>query len=105
EHARRCLASGDTNGRVRSVNRAYDAVMELTFSLDHSAGGEMSRQLSELYAYVSHKIVVGHGSQSDEAFAEASRLLSTMLDSWNMLARGESMPAVQTEWSQTVTTA
>lgn len=83
--ARQCLMLGDIVGRVRPVNRAYDAVNELMLSLDHEAGGDLSRNLSELYGYISQQLILGHSQQSDERFAEAARLLSTLLESWQQL--------------------
>lgn len=90
EEARRCLACGDISGRVRPINRAFDAVTELSLSLDFKEGGDMARRLADLYAYVSQKIVIGHAEQSDEALAEASRLLGTMLESWREISAPES---------------
>ena len=86
EEARRCMAVGDIAGRVRPINRAFDAVTELNLSLDFTQGGDMARRLADLYAYISQKIIVGHANQSDEALAEASRLLGTMLESWQDIA-------------------
>ena len=80
--ARRCLAQGDIPGRVRPVNRAFDAVTELSLSLDYDGGGQLSTTLGELYGYISHKIILGHTEQSDAHFAEAMRLLLTLLESW-----------------------
>jgi flagellar protein FliS len=85
--ARRCLATGDVRGRVAPVNRAFDAVAELSLSLDYRRGGEISRDLAELYGYISHKIILGHAKQSEECFAEAGRLLTTLLEGWEILAR------------------
>src|SRR3954447_24854621 len=39
--ARRCLAQGDITGRVRPVNRAFDAITELSLSLDYEGGGQL----------------------------------------------------------------
>lgn len=86
--ARHCLSSGDIEGRVRPVNRAFDAVTELTLSLDHEQGGALSRSLGELYGYILNQIILGHCNQSDENFAEAARLLSTLLESWQEVAQG-----------------
>jgi len=83
--ARRCLQAGDIEGRVRPVNRAYDAVTELMLSLDYENGGEISGNLAELYGYITHKIILGHSTQSDECFGEAARLLETLLESWHQL--------------------
>jgi flagellar secretion chaperone FliS len=86
--ARRCLATGDVAGRVRPINRAFDAVTELALSLDFEQGGEMAQRLSDLYAYISQQIILGHAKQSDEALAEAARLLRTMHESWEQIANG-----------------
>jgi flagellar protein FliS len=92
--ARRCLACGDIEGRVRPVNKAFDAVTELTLSLDYEKGGELSRSLAELYGYILNQIILGHCNQSDENFAEAARLLTTMFESWQQL--GANTAAQQT---------
>lgn len=84
--ARRCLACGDIEGRVRPVNRAFDAVTELTLSLDYETGGELSRNLGELYGYILNQIITGHCNQCDENFAEAAKLLRTLLESWQQVA-------------------
>ena len=84
--ARRRLAMGDVAGRVTPVNRAFDAVADLSLSLDLRRGGEISRNLGELYGYISHKIILGHANQSDECFAEAARLLTTLAEGWEVLA-------------------
>jgi flagellar protein FliS len=87
--ARRCLASGDVASRVAPVNRAFDAVSELSVSLDVERGGEVGKNLAELYGYISHLIILGHANQSDERFAEAARLLSTLASAWDEVARSE----------------
>lgn len=85
--ARRCLASGDIPSRVAPVNRAFDAVNELSLSLDVEQGGEVARNLADLYAYISHLIILGHADQSDDRFAEAARLLSTLAGAWEEVAQ------------------
>jgi flagellin-specific chaperone FliS len=58
-------------------------------SLDHEQGGEVSRNLADLYAYVQQQILLGHCNQCDENFAEVERLLSTLLDSWVQISQVE----------------
>jgi flagellar secretion chaperone FliS len=84
--ARRCLADGDIAGRVQPVNRAFDAMSELVLSLDLHQGGEISRNLADLYGYISHKIILGHSQQSDAAFQEAEKLLTTLLEGWDQVS-------------------
>jgi flagellar protein FliS len=96
--ARHCLATGDVAGRAKPVTRAFDAITELMLSLDHERGGEVSRNLADLYAYVQHKLLLGHCNQSDEDFAEVGRLLSTLKESWDQIAAGNiGQPAPETQ--------
>ena len=50
--ARRHVVEGNIRERSRSITRAMEIVNQLMFSLDHTAGGEISRNLSGLYAYI-----------------------------------------------------
>ncbi len=84
--ARRCLLAGDIAGRVQPINRAFDALSELVLSLDHQQGGDIGRNLSDLYGYISHKVILGHTQGSDESLAEAQRLLTTLLEAWDQVA-------------------
>lgn len=94
--ARQCLRAGDIAGRSKRVTRAFDAVTELLLSLDHEKGGEVSRNLADLYAYIQQQILLGHVNQAEENFAEAERLLSTLLESWTAIARAEREAAPET---------
>jgi flagellar protein FliS len=93
--ARRCLAEGDIAGRARPVTQAFDAITELVLSLDHENGGSISRNLIDLYAYMQQQLLLGHCNQCDDNFAEVERLLSTLTECWEQIARSaepESIP-------------
>jgi len=65
-------------------------VTELALSLDHAAGGELSKNLAELYAYTQTLLIQANVQQSDPPLEEAERLMSTLLDAWQTcLAREE----------------
>jgi flagellar protein FliS len=55
---------------------------ELALSLDHDAGGEISRSLAEMYDYLQRLILQANFEQIDAPLAEAEQLLATMLDAW-----------------------
>ena len=80
--ARRCLKSGDIRARSRAISKAMEIVTELSLALDHSAGGELSRTLAELYAYAENLLIQANTQQSDAPLAEAECLLSTLLHAW-----------------------
>ncbi|MSV35605.1 MAG: flagellar protein FliS [Bryobacterales bacterium] len=51
-------------------------------SLDHTAGGELSRNLVELYAYMQTRLIDANTNQADPPLAEVERLLTTLADAW-----------------------
>jgi flagellar secretion chaperone FliS len=80
--ARRYLKLGDIRARSRAISRAMTIVTELSLSLDHTAGGELSKNLAELYAYTQTLLIQANVKQSEPPLEEAERLLSTLLDGW-----------------------
>jgi flagellar biosynthetic protein FliS len=48
--ARRYLKLGDIRARSRAISKAMTIVTELSLSLNHTAGGELSKNLAEVYA-------------------------------------------------------
>jgi flagellar protein FliS len=88
--ARRYLKLRDIRARSRAISKAMTIVTELALSLDHAAGGELSKNLAELYAYTQTLLIQANVQQSDPPLEEAERLMSTLLDAWQTcLAREE----------------
>jgi len=95
-NARRCLAEGDVLGRSREITRAHAILTELTLSLNHEAGGEIARNLAELYDYMQRRLLEAHVTQRDELLAEVANLLATLLEGWrNCRPAAEPAPAVE----------
>jgi flagellar protein FliS len=80
--ARKCLSEGDIAGRSKGISHAIAAVSELAGSLDHSAGGEISRNLEQLYHYITQKLFEANLKQQDVLLAEVQALLATLSDAW-----------------------
>jgi len=66
--ARRHLASGAIAERARSITKAGEVLTELTGSLDHRCGGEISARLSELYGYMNSRLTEAHVPAERRAF-------------------------------------
>jgi flagellar protein FliS len=90
EDARRSLTSGEMSDRAKSVAKACDVIVELTQSLNHEEGGELSRSLLELYDYTLRRIHESNRNGDDAGFEEAIKLLSTLLEAWQSIEN--SMP-------------
>lgn len=82
EKARRHLSQGDIAARSKEITKASAILAELALSLDHSAGGDLSRTLLELYDYMQRRLLEANIQQSEPILAEVSRLLSTLLEGW-----------------------
>jgi len=80
--ARRHLKMGDIRARSRAINKTMAIVTELSLSLDHNVGGDLSKNLARLYAYTQNLLIRANVEQSDPPLAEAEHLLSTLLDGW-----------------------
>jgi|SRR5579872_539447 len=79
------LHNGDAIARAKHVTKAQEAVNELAMAVDHSSGASFTKQLVDLYAYVSTQIVKGHTEQSEAAFVNAISILKTLYDGWARL--------------------
>ena len=78
-------------------------VTELSLSLNHAAGGDLSKNLAELYAYTQSLLIQANREQSDPPLAEAERLLSTLLEAWQSCVVPEQQAGNGTSKRQTST--
>src|SRR5258708_28133773 len=74
--ARRQVQQGNIRERSRSITRAMEIVNELALSLNHAAGGDISRNLAELYAYMQTRLIEANTQQTDPPLFEVERLLT-----------------------------
>ena len=89
DSARANLARGDVMARSAAVSKAVEILNELSSSLDHQQGGEISARLAALYDYIQRLLLTAHSQQSDVPFAEAARLLSTLEEAWLSISPAE----------------
>lgn len=100
--ARKHLAAGQIAARSRAISRAYAIVAELTASLDHRAGGELSLRLATLYGYMQRRLLEANVQQADPPLAEVLGLLTTLGEAWDGIqnAASESVEPAATPWAQ-----
>jgi flagellar protein FliS len=82
QDARGHLAAGDIGGRSAAVSKAMSVLSELTTSLDMQAGGEISRNLARLYAYMNKQLSEANYRQVDPPLAETLTLLHTLAEAF-----------------------
>ena len=93
EDARGFLEQGNIVGRAKAINRAVNILGELIGSLNHEAGGDLSRQLLALYDYMMRLVIDANRQQADAPLAEASSLLRTLQEGWLNCKVAPSLPA------------
>lgn len=83
--ARQHLTRGEIVERGRSVSKAVEILAELSGSLDHQKGGELSTRLAALYDYLQRTLLDANFRQADGGLATAEVLLKTLNEAWSAI--------------------
>jgi flagellar secretion chaperone FliS len=86
EAARRYLLEGKIAERSRSISKAVAILIELSQSLDHTSGGELSARLAGLYSYMQRALLDANYQQTDGGLSETEQLLKTLRGAWAQIA-------------------
>ncbi len=68
--------------RGMNIGRAYDIVMELNNTLDHKVGGDISKNLEQLYMFMTDQYTKANINGTVEPLREVLKLLETLYDGW-----------------------
>ena len=80
--ARNYLAAGNVAARVRAVNKAWGAIRELSFCLNHEADPVLARRLAELYDFLQRRLLAANFEQTEGPLAEVAALLDNISNAW-----------------------
>lgn len=77
-------ASEEKNIAERGINigRACDIVMELNNTLDHKIGGEISKNLEQLYNFITDQLTSANISGDTKYLHDALKVLETLNEGW-----------------------
>jgi flagellar protein FliS len=85
--ARGALARKEFATKAQAVAKAVRIVEEgLKAPLDLQRGGELARNLDDLYEYLARRLTLGNVRSDDAVLAECGRLAQTMRESWDAIA-------------------
>jgi flagellar protein FliS len=91
----RAAAAAVDGGRIeernRQINRAQAILCELSLSLNHQAGGTLSRDLVELYDYMQRRLNEANSLQTRTPLDEVKHLLETLVGAWSSAAADASI--------------
>ena len=65
-----------------NIGRAYDIVMELNNTLDHRVGGDISKNLEQLYMFMTDQYTKANISGNPEPLRDVLKLLETLYEGW-----------------------
>lgn len=68
--------------RGMNIGRAFDIVMELNNTLDHKIGGEISKNLEQLYMFVMDEYTKANISGRAEHLHNALKILDNLYAGW-----------------------
>ena len=70
--------------RGTNLMRAYDIIMELQVSLDHKVGGDIARQLDQLYTFVLDQYTKTNISGDAEPLKHALKVIENLYEGWKV---------------------
>lgn len=76
------LAKGDIAGKGLYIGKAHAIVAELMGTLNHEVGGDIARQLEQLYTYLIDEFVAANIKNSAVHLENALKIMTTMRNTW-----------------------
>lgn len=68
--------------RCVNIGRAFDIVLELNNTLDHKVGGEISKNLEQLYMFMTEQYTKANLTADAEPLRHNLKLLETLYTGW-----------------------
>lgn len=68
--------------RGMNIGRVYDIILELNNTLDHKVGGEISRNLEQLYMYMTDQLTKANLTGDPQYLKNCLKILETLYDGW-----------------------
>ena len=68
--------------RGMNIGRAYDIILELNNTLDHKVGGDIARNLEQLYMYITDQLTKANISGDPQYLKSALKVLETLYAGW-----------------------
>lgn len=68
--------------RCTNIGRAYDIILELNNTLDHKVGGDIAKNLEQLYMFITDRYAKANATGTVEPLKEALKILETLYEGW-----------------------
>ena len=78
-----CMERNETSEAGESIGKAISIVDSLRVSLDVEKGGDIAKNLGQLYDYITRRLLEASVSQQPELLAEVASLLQEIKAAWD----------------------
>lgn len=68
--------------RGMNIGRAYDIVLELNNTLDHNVGGEIAKNLEQLYMFITEQLTKANISGDPQYLRTSLQIMETLYGGW-----------------------
>lgn len=82
KQALQCIDNNDIAGRGQNIGRAFDIVNELNNTLNHEVGGDIAKNLEQLYMFVNEQLTKANAYKDRKALADAIKVMETLYEGW-----------------------
>jgi flagellar protein FliS len=69
--------------RGANIIRAYDIILELNNTLDHKVGGEISKNLEQLYMFLTDQLTQANMTGDPQYLRNTLKVLETLYEGWS----------------------
>ena len=76
------IQDNDIQKKGEYIGRMQDIIIELTNSLDHNIGGEITKELNSLYDFVLHESTQANIHLDSKKLEGCLNILSTLYEGW-----------------------
>lgn len=68
--------------RCLYIGRTYDIILELNNTLDHKVGGDIAKNLEQLYMFMTDQLTQANISGNKKHLEDVLKLLNTLYSAW-----------------------
>ena len=72
----------DLAEKGKYILKVQDIINELSLTLDHNIGGEISKELERLYAFIIDQLVKANITNDPKPIEDSKRILETLHEGW-----------------------
>lgn len=72
----------DIADRGMNIGRAFDIVNELNNTLNHEAGGDIAKNLEQLYMFVTEQLTKANATGQKKPLEDALKVMETLYSGW-----------------------